>query len=46
MGAQGIFPIPGITIESADEWISQIEQEVRETIPDFMLRKKLNMLLN
>ena len=35
MVATGVFPIPGVTIESADQWIAQIEQEVRETIPDF-----------
>ena len=39
--AQGVFPIPGITIESADEWIAQIEQEVRETIPDFNVTEEI-----
>ena len=39
--AQGAFPIPGVTIESADEWIAQIEQEVRETIPDFNVTEEI-----
>ena len=39
--AAGVFPVPGITIESADEWIAQIEQEVRETIPDFNVTEEI-----
>ena len=39
--AAGLIPIPGITIESADEWIAQIEQEVRETIPDFNVTEEI-----
>ena len=39
--ANGIFPVPGISIESADDWIQQIEQEVRETIPDFSVTEEI-----
>ena len=41
MVATGVFPVPGITITSADEWIAQIEQEVRETIPDFNVLEEI-----